>query len=103
MTRLRQVVESVPNPPVLDFELDSLEGFDLIINATTVGMHGDDNLPHPVDTLDPTSLVGEVVTLPRVTPWLAAALERGCRVQYGSDMSQAQLHLVSPWWGLDTG
>ena len=67
---LRRVVESVPNPPRLSFDLDSLDGFDLVINATTVGMDGDANVPHPVETLDPTSLVGEVVTLPRVTPWL---------------------------------
>jgi shikimate dehydrogenase len=98
---LRRVVESVPNPPRLSFELDSLEGFDLVVNATTVGMNGDPNVPHPTDSLDPSSLVGEVVTRPRVTPWIAAALEKGCRVQYGADMSTAQLHLVGPWWGLD--
>ena len=98
---LRGVVESVPNPPRIRFDLDSLGGFDLVINATSVGMNGDPALPHPVDSLDPTSLVGEVVTLPRTTPWLAAALERGCRVQYGTDMSRAQLDLVGPWWGFD--
>jgi shikimate dehydrogenase len=98
---LRRVVETVPNPPRLSFELDSLEGFDLVVNATSVGMNGDPDVPHPVDSLDPKSLVGEVVTLPRVTPWIAAALERGCRVQYGADMSKAQLQLVGPWWGLD--
>ena len=43
------------------FDLDSLEGFDLVINATTVGMNGDPNVPHPVDILDSRSLVGEVV------------------------------------------
>ena len=55
---LRGVVESVPNPPRIRFDLDSLEGFDLVINATSVGMNGDPTLPHPVDSLDPTSLVG---------------------------------------------
>ncbi|HWM19136.1 MAG TPA: shikimate dehydrogenase [Ilumatobacteraceae bacterium] len=98
---LRRIVESVPNPPRLSFELASLEGFDLVINATTVGMNGDPEVPYPVDSLDSNSLVADVVTLPRVTPWIAAALERGCRVQYGADMSTAQLHLVGPWWGLE--
>ena len=98
---LRRVVGAVPNPPRLSFELDSLEGFDLVVNATSVGMNGDPDVPHPVDTLDPSSLVAEVVTLPRVTPWIAAALEKGCRVQYGADMSKAQLQLVGPWWGFD--
>ena len=98
---MRRIVESVPNPPRLSFQLDSLDGFDLVINATTVGMNGDPNVPHPINTLDPDSLVADVVTLPRVTPWIAAALERGCRVQYGADMATAQLHLVGPWWGLE--
>jgi shikimate dehydrogenase len=98
---VRRVVESVPNPPRLRFDLDSLEGFDLVINATSIGMNGGSEVPHPVDSLDPRSLVGEVVTLPRITPWLAAALERGCRVQHGADMTKAQLQLVGPWWGLD--
>jgi len=98
---MRRVVASVPNAPRLSFDLHSLEGFDLVINATTVGMNGDPNVPHPVDTLDSSSLVGEVVTLPRVTPWLEAALDRGCRIQHGADMAAAQLRLVGPWWGLD--
>ena len=98
---LRKIVDSVPSPPRLTFDLDSLRGFDLVVNATTVGMGDDPKLPHPVDTLDPRSLVGEVVTLPRVTPWLTAAAARGCRIQYGVDMTRAQRELVAPWWGLD--
>lgn len=98
---LRRIVDSVPEPPALSFDLDDLTGFDMVVNGTSVGMTGDGNVPHPVGTLDPTSLVGEVVTEPRVTPWLAAALDRGCRVQYGVDMTKAQRALVGPWWGLD--
>ena len=98
---LLRVVESVAAPPLVRFDLDSLAGFDLVINATPVGMNGDPNVPHPVASLDSTSLVGEVVTLPRITPWLAAALERGCGVQYGDDMSKAQVDLVGSWWGFD--
>ena len=97
---LRRIVESVDRPPRLSFDLGSLDGFDLVINATSVGMEGDPAVPFPTDSLDRHSLVGEVVTLPRVTPWLAAALEKGCRVQYGVDMAMAQTQLVSPWWGL---
>ena len=62
---LLRVVESVAAPPLVRFDLDSLAGFDLVINATPVGMNGDPNVPHPVASLDSTSLVGEVVTLPR--------------------------------------
>jgi shikimate dehydrogenase len=97
---LRRIVMSVDAPPRLSFDLDSLEGFDLIINGTTVGMGGDPNVPYSTDSIGSASLVAEVVTLPRVTPWLSAALEKGCRVQYGEDMTKAQTQIVSPWWGL---
>lgn len=97
---LRRIVESAQSPMKLSFELGSLAGFDLVINGTTVGMEGDPNVPFPTATLDRSSLVGEVVTLPRVTPWLAAAVEKGCRVQYGADMVMAQTQLISAWWGL---
>ena len=98
---LREIIESVENPPKLVFDLTSLAGFDLVINGTSVGMGDDPNVPFPVDTMSPDSLVAEVVTLPKVTPWLAAALEKGCRVQYGIDMAAAQTQIVSPWWGID--
>lgn len=98
---LRRIIESVERPPRLSFDLDSLDGFDLVVNGTSVGMGDDPDVPHPTESLDPNSLVGEVVTLPRITPWLAAAIERGCRVQYGVDMTKAQAQLVGPWWGLE--
>lgn len=98
---LRAIVESVDSPPALSFDLESLDGFDLVINGTSVGMGDDPNVPFPVDTMSSDSLVADVVTLPKVTPWLAAALERGCRVQYGIDMATAQTQIVSPWWGID--
>jgi len=97
---LRAIVESVPAPPALSFDLETLDGFDVVINGTSVGMGGDPNVPFPTDTLSPDSLVGEVVTAPRVTPWLAAALARGCKVQYGLDMVKAQTQIVSPWWDI---
>lgn len=98
---LRRIVAGVDRPPTLSFDLADLVGFDMVINATSVGMSGDEALPHPTETMDPATLVGEVVTEPRVTPWLEAALQRGCRVQYGVDMTRAQRQLVGPWWGLD--
>jgi shikimate dehydrogenase len=97
---LREIVESAPEPPRLSFDLDDLSGFDLVINATTVGMGDDPNVPHPTETLRPDTLVAEVVTMPRITPWLRAALDKGCRIQYGEDMVAAQTQFVSAFWGL---
>jgi len=61
-------------------------GFDLVVNATPLGMNAGDPLPVDVDRLDARSFVGEVVMKTEMTAFLAAAKARGCRVQVGTDM-----------------
>ncbi len=90
------------NPKIkISFELTSLEGFDLVVNATPVGMNDDANVPFPTDTLSPSTLVADVVTNPKVTPWLAAALKKGCEVQYGAEMAYGQFGLMGRHMGLE--
>ncbi|GAB3766790.1 shikimate 5-dehydrogenase [Ramlibacter monticola] len=60
--------------------------FDLVVNATPLGMQAGDPLPVDVARIDPRSFVGEVVMKNEITPFLAAAQARGCRVQVGTDM-----------------
>jgi shikimate dehydrogenase len=89
------------NPDMkISFELTSLKGFDLVVNATPVGMNGDPHLPFPMDTLERSALVADVVTTPEVTPWLAAALRKGCEVQYGAEMAYGQFGLMGRHMGL---
>jgi shikimate 5-dehydrogenase len=45
-----------------------------------------DPMPVDVDRVTPGSYVGDVVLKADVTPFLQAALEKGCTVQVGSDM-----------------
>ena len=81
----------------------SLEGFDLVANATPVGMDGTDTLPLPaalIDTLRPGALVTDVVTRPVTTPFLRAAAARGCRVQTGPEMAAAQMEILGRSMGL---
>ncbi len=90
------------NPAVrISFELTELEGFDLVVNATPVGMNDDPHVPFPTESLSPPTLVADVVTNPKVTPWLAAALEKGCAVQYGAEMAYGQFGLMGRHLGLD--
>jgi shikimate dehydrogenase len=92
----------ITSPEVkVSFELTSLEDFDLVVNATPVGMNDDPNVPFPTDTLSPSTLVADVVTNPEVTPWLAAALEKGCEVQYGAEMVHGQFGLMGRHMGLE--
>ena len=61
-------------------------GFDLVVNATPIGMSEGDPLPFDVERLAPETFVGEVVMTAEYTPLLEAARARGCRVQIGTDM-----------------
>jgi shikimate dehydrogenase len=62
------------------------EGYDLIVNATPIGMDDDDPLPVDVDRVAPGSYVGDVVLKTDITPFLQAAKDKGCTIQVGSDM-----------------
>ena len=62
------------------------EGYDLIVNATPIGMKDGDPMPVDIDRITPGSYVGDVVLKADVTPFLQAALEKGCTAQVGSDM-----------------
>lgn len=98
---LHEIVKAGNGKTAVLFDIDSLAGFDLVVNATPVGMDGDPNLPFPTDTLAPETFVADVVTKPRLTPWLATAQAKGCRIQYGPDTSKGQMGYIGRFWGFD--
>jgi shikimate dehydrogenase len=74
-------------------------GWDLVVNATPLGMEPGDPLPVDVDRLDARTFVGEVVMKAQITPLLAAAQARGCRVQVGTDMLFEQIPAYLEFFG----
>lgn len=76
------------------------QGFDLVVNATPLGMNAGDPLPLDVDSLSPNTLVGEVVMKAEMTPLLEAARARGCPVQIGADMLFEQIPAYLEFFGL---
>lgn len=80
--------------------LVSLNGFDLAVNATPVGMNGDPNTPYPLDNLHAGTFVADVVTEPEITPWLEGARKRGCRIQTGYEMTLGQFTLMGRHMGI---
>ena len=62
------------------------QGHDLVVNATPLGMSPGDPLPIDMDRIAPGTFVGEVVMKQEYTPFLQAAIARGCPVQRGTDM-----------------
>ena len=79
-------------------------GFDIVLNATPLGMEDKDPLPMDVDRIAPSTFVGEVVMKQEITPFLAAARRRGCDIQIGTDMlfEQIPAHLEFFELGLTT-
>jgi shikimate dehydrogenase len=61
-------------------------GYEIAINATPLGMRAGDPLPFPVDALTAATFVGDVVTIPEITPLIQAARASGCRTSTGTAM-----------------
>ena len=60
---------------------------DLVVNATSLGLHEDDPLPCAVEYLSPRSLVFDAAYTPQgPTAWLRAAAGLGCRTLDGLGM-----------------
>ncbi|WP_279477500.1 shikimate dehydrogenase [Aureimonas sp. SK2] len=74
-------------------------GFDLVVNASPLGMKDGDPLPMDVSRIDPSTFVGEVVMKAEITPFLAAVAERGCRYQVGTDMLFEQIPAYLEFFG----
>jgi shikimate dehydrogenase len=78
------------------------DGYDIVVNATPLGMKDDDPLPMDVERIAPTTFVGEVVMKQEVTPFLRAALDKGCSVQVGKDMLFEQIPAYLEFFGFGT-
>jgi shikimate dehydrogenase len=73
----------------------------MLVNTTSQGMAGEPPLDLVLDTLPVSALVSDIVYVPRETPLLAAARQRGNRTVNGFGML---LHQARPafaaWFGV---
>ena len=78
----------------------ALQGAQLLVNTTSLGMQGQDALEIRLDALPEKAVVSDIVYLPRITPLLAAAQARGNPIAEGLGML---LHQARPafaaWFG----
>ncbi len=82
---------------------DTLAAFDLVVNASPVGMGDDLALPisrEMSNTLRPGCLVADVVTTPPLTPFLQVAIQMKCEVQTGPEMALGQLGMLGHFMGV---
>jgi shikimate dehydrogenase len=67
----------------------------IVVNATSLGRRPGDALPIRVEGLQPGMLAVEIILAPAQTAFLAEALRRGCAIQPGRPMLEAQIVLIA--------
>jgi shikimate dehydrogenase len=77
-------------------------GWDIVVNATPLGMKHGDPMPFDIDRIAPTTFVGEVVMKSEYTPLLRAARDKGCTVQVGTDMLFEMIPAYLEFFGFGT-
>jgi shikimate dehydrogenase len=92
------------NYPDLEVATGSADpsGYDVVVNATPLGMKEGDPLPIDITRVSPKTFVGEVVMKAEYTPLLKAAMEKGCPVQVGTDMLFEQIPAYLEFFGFGT-
>jgi len=90
--------------PVLAVRTGSKDpaGYDIVVNATPIGMNDGDPLPIDVERIEAASFVGEVVMKQEMTPFLRAAQAKGCAIQVGVDMLFEQIPAYLEFFGFPT-
>ncbi|WP_420407491.1 shikimate dehydrogenase family protein [Hoeflea sp.] len=90
-----------PHHPRLALSCGSADpqGFDIVVNATPLGMKVEDPLPLDAGRIDAGAYLGDVVMAGRETSLLKAAREKGCAVQPGLDMLFEQIPAYLEFFG----
>lgn len=83
--RLQSIVEDT-RTSVAAAELPLAQPYDLVINATPLGLQEDDPLPMPIEQLRGVSAVLDLVYGPNGTRWSTAAAAAGIRALDGKEM-----------------
>ena len=78
-------------------------GYDLVVNASPLGMHAGDPLPIDLAGVTANAIVGDVVNVNYMTPILLAAQALGCHVQRGVEMMEHQIAVTAEFLGLTSG
>jgi shikimate dehydrogenase len=89
------MVERVAGPNVGRIGTGGLADFDMLINASPIGLKPDEGFPLPLDRLTSDIHVADIASFGTATALLTTARCAGCSVSDGNDMLNAQLGLVA--------
>jgi shikimate dehydrogenase len=98
--RTRDAAAAIGRSDVIpwDDRAAAVAGVDIVVNATSVGMGGDTNLPVPAGAITKGQVVADLVYEPRETPLLVAARDRGAQTVGGIGMLVHQAALQVEIW-----
>ena len=74
--------------------IGDLAGFDVLLNATPVGMLGDTRMPIEASQLRPGLIVFDAVVMPERTPLIQLAESIGCPTVLGREMMRGQISRI---------
>jgi shikimate dehydrogenase len=81
---------------------DAIEGVAMLVNATSQGMIGQAALDLRLDRLPKSALVNDIIYIPRETPLIAAARERGnCTVTGLGMLLHQGIPAWQAWFGIE--
>lgn len=95
----RSVTEATHCPT--QFGAPDPHGFEVVINATALGMKPGDPMPVDPARLKPDSIVVDIINSVEPTPLCRVAIERGCRTQGGRLMHEGQAVYALRFLGFD--
>jgi len=78
-----------------------LDGADLVVNATPLGLNPDDPLPFRPELLPEGCVVADIIMSPHETRLLRQAAARGHRIHHGIHMLDGQMDSYRAFFGLD--
>lgn len=74
-------------------------GYDVILNATSLGLKPDDPLPFDLGRASPGCAISEIIMIPERTKLLDAAEARGHPIHFGRPMLEHQAKLMMDFFG----
>ncbi|NIM26302.1 MAG: shikimate dehydrogenase [Nitrososphaeria archaeon] len=81
--------------------VDKLEGYDIIVNATSIGLKNESS-PISLDSIKPNTIVYDIVYMPMNTDFLKTAKEKGATIIYGYEMLLGQaVRAFEIWHGVE--
>ena len=101
-SRIRALAASIAKvDPAIAIEIGSpsIEGMDILLNASPVGMLSDARLPMNAVTLPQSLIVFDAIVKPERTPLLDLAERCGCTTVYGREMMRGQISTMVDYFG----